>query len=259
MLLGCVSVCILRKKSFPTSTCSIHATQTEGITRNLGGISGWGCIVLYLPGFLSFLSLESKKAPSHSHSPELPVSHAQTYQYWCWKTKHYKALSDLLQFLHLTTVLHAESSLTVLICCWPFGVLLGEQRRRQSPLLSPTAFLLSLPFLSSQSWKFTAQISVHRLNYAWEEALKPDPAQGRLYMWVFSKHLTRQSPSGISQRWIKSTQENITDWSCLICLCLLWSCSFLAAGKGFAFCCSRLWLPTLSQCLSHSSVMWTWS
>lgn len=53
-------------------------------------------------------------------------------------------------------------------------------------------------------------------------------------MQTLPKQLTRQSPSGISQRWIKSTPDNITVCSSLESLCLLWSCSFSATDEGAA-------------------------
>lgn len=167
--------------------------------------SEWVRMHCALPAWFSFFSLTWKQKST------IPFSFSSVA---CLTRTHIsvvvlenKALSDLLQLLHLTTVPHAEGSLTVFICCWPCGVLLGTGKETE-PINFSHSFPL-FPFPSSQSWKVVAWISVHRLNYPWEEALKPDPAQCRLYMQALSKHVARQSPSGVPQRWIKSTQETL--------------------------------------------------
>lgn len=232
-----------------------HGYRGRTVSRNNNtwrSLSWWGCVVLYLPGLLSFPSLESREAEKLHHTLILltHVSHMHTHSS-VGAGKQSTRWSSISPIWALHSTLKAawlySSATGPLICC--------KEKREWD---SSHEFL---PHLSSSP----SQLPVARagnllpswLNYPAEvEPSNQTLLQRMKYMQTLPKHLTKQNPFGISQRWIKSTPDNITVCSSLEYLCLLWSCCFSAAYEGFAYaaaagCNSRL-------CASASLILLSW-
>lgn len=139
------------------------------------------------PTFLSFLSLESRKDPSHP--PRLICLNAHIDQCWAWKAKCYLISFN---FHHLNTVLQHWRH--VRFCPWHLDVLLGEGEIRHNPQISPNSLQSELEFHCSEHWI--------RLD---SKHSKPVAAVVHALYANIAKAL-RKSFLGTFQRWIKSIQ-----------------------------------------------------